>query len=88
MSDNIDAVKQGAGLIKKGTAFTAAKPTFTIADAEGTPDEAIQAVTNTSPYGFVNAAELITLLYKVQNMHTRIGEMEALLEANGIATAN
>jgi len=75
-------------LITQGAALTAAKPAFTIADAEGTPDEAIQAVTQTTPFGFVNAAELITLLYKVQNMHVRVGEIEARLEAAGIVAAN
>lgn len=70
------------------TALTAAKPAFTIADAEGTPDEAIQAVTQTTPFGFVNAAELITFLYKVQNLHTRMGEVEAKLEALGLVAAN
>lgn len=70
------------------TALTAAKPAFTIADAEGTPDEAIQAVTQTAPFGFVNAAELITLLYKVQNMHVRVGEIESKLEAVGLVAAN
>lgn len=74
--------------VVQGAALTAAKPTFTIADAEGTPDEAIQAVTQTTPFGFVNAAELITLLYKVQNLHTRMGEVEARLEATGLIAAN
>lgn len=68
----------------KGAALTAAKPTFTIADAEGSADNAIAAVINSSAYGFSNAAELITLLYKVQNLHTRQGEMEARLQAAGI----
>jgi len=66
-------------------ALTAAKPTFTIADAEGTPDNAIAAVINSSAYGFSNAAELITILYKIQNMHTRIGEIEAILVGAGLA---
>lgn len=66
-------------------ALTAAKPTFTIADAEGTADNAIAAVINSSAYGFSNAAELITILYKIQNMHTRVGEIEAILVAAGLA---
>jgi len=65
-------------------ALTAAKPTFTIADAEGTPDNAIAAVTSSTPFGFSNPAELITILYKIQNMHTRLGEVEAVLKAAGI----
>lgn len=69
-------------------ALTAAKAAFTIADAEGTPDNAIAAVTQTSPFGFSNAAELITLLYKVQNLHTRVGEIEAALEALKVVPEN
>ncbi len=72
----------------QGAALTAAKPTFTIADAEGTPDESIQAVINSSAYGFAEADELITFIYKVQNLHTRVGEIEARLEAAGIVAAN
>lgn len=70
--------------IVQPTALTAAKPTFTIADAEGTPDNAIQAVTQTTPFGFANAAEAITILYKIQNMHTRLGELETKLQALGL----
>ena len=72
----------------QGAALTAAKPTFTIADAEGSPDESIQAVINSSAYGFASAAELITFIYKVQNLHTRVGEIEARLEAARIVAAN
>jgi len=67
-----------------GAALTAAKATFTIADAEGTADNAVAAITSTTPFGFSNAAEAITLLYKVQNLHTRLGELEARLQAQGI----
>lgn len=78
----------GTAPVVQPTALTAAKPAFTIADAEGTPDEAIQAVTQTTPFGFVNAAELITLLYKVQNLHVRVGEIESKGEAIGLWAAN
>lgn len=66
-------------------ALTAAKPNITIADAEGTPDNAIAAVINSSAYGFSNAAELITVLYKIQNLVTRVGEIEAILQNAGLA---
>lgn len=85
-SCNFDPLLAGAS--GQGAALTAAKPTFTIADAEGTPDNAIAAVTSTTPFGFSNAAELITLLYKVQNLHTRVGEIEVALEGAGIVAAN
>lgn len=51
--------------------------TITPADAAGTPDYAIQAVTATSPYGFVNAAELITTLYVIKNLQVRVLALEA-----------
>lgn len=72
----------------EGAALTAQLTTITIADAAGTPDYAIQAVTASSPYGFVNAAELITTLYVIKNLQTRLAEVEARLEAVNIVVAN
>lgn len=66
-------------------ALTAAKPNITIADAEGSADNAIAAVINSSAYGFSNAAELITVLYKIQNLVTRVGEIEVILQNAGLA---
>ena len=48
-----------------------------------TPDYAIQAITNSSPYGFVNAAEGETVISVVQNNKERLAEVEAVLEAFG-----
>lgn len=69
-------------------ALTAQLTTITIADAAGSPDYAIAAVTNSSPYGFSNAAEAITLLYVIKNLQTRLAEVEARLEAVGLVVAN
>lgn len=69
-------------------ALTAALTTITPADAAGTPDYAIAAVTNSSPFGFSNAAEAITLLYVIKNLQTRLAEVEARLEAAGLVIAN
>lgn len=69
-------------------ALTAQLTTITPADAAGTPDYAIQAITNSSPYGFVNAAECITLLYVVKNLQVRLLEVEAILEEKGLCAAN
>lgn len=63
------------------TAGTAALTTITPADAAGTPDYAIAAVTNSSAYGFSNAAEAITLLYVIQNLQIRVAELEARIGA-------
>ena len=60
---------------------------ITIADAAGTPDYAIQAVINSSAYGFASAAELITFLYVVKNLQTRVAELEARLIAVGFVAS-
>jgi hypothetical protein len=73
---------------EQGAALTAQLTTITPADAAGTPDYAIAAVTNSSPYGFSNAAEVITLLYVIQNLQVRLAEVEARLEAAGLVVAN
>jgi hypothetical protein len=57
-------------------AVTAPLTTITIADAAGTPDYALQALTTTLPYGLATAAEMISLLYVVQNLQLRVLELE------------
>jgi len=66
---DIDAVGTGALPVAPLT-------TITPADAAGTPDYAIAAVTNSSPYGFSNAAEAITILYVIQNLQKRVLDLE------------
>lgn len=68
----------------QGAALTAQLTQITITDAAGTPDYAIAAVTNSSPYGFSNAAETITLLYVIQNLQVRLAQVEARLQGLGI----
>lgn len=68
----------------QGTALTTQLTTITIADAAGTPDYALQALTTTLPYGLATAAEAITLLYVIKNLQTRMGELETKLKALGI----
>jgi hypothetical protein len=72
----------------EGAALTAQKTTITIADAVGTPDYLIQAVVNSSAYGFASAAEAITFLYVVQNLQIRVAELEARLEAINAVQSN
>ena len=67
-----------------GTALTATATTLVPADAVGTPDTAIAAITSSTPFGTTNAAEFITLLYTVVNLQTRVNELEAVLQAQGI----
>ena len=80
------------GIIKangtQGAALTPQLSAITIADAAGTPDYALQALTTTSPYGLATAAEAITLLYVIQNLQVRMAEMEARLEGVGLVIAN
>ena len=72
----------------QGAALTTQLTTITPADAAGTPDYAIAAITSTTPFGFSNAAEAITLLYVVQNLQIRLAEIEARLETLGVVVAN
>ena len=68
----------------QAASLTAALTTLTPADAEGTPDYAIAALTNSTPFGFVAAQEGITLLYVVKNLQTRVNEIATILAANGL----
>ncbi len=82
-------IKTGAQVTIDGAlsaALTAQLTTLTPADAAGTPDYAIAAVTNTGPFGFSNAAEAITILYVIKNLQTRMGELETRLRALGYLT--
>lgn len=80
------------GMIKangtQGAALTAQLTTLTPADAEGTPDYAIAAITSTTPFGFASAQEAITVLYVIKNLQVRLAEVEARLEATGFVIAN
>lgn len=67
-----------------GAALTTQLTSITIADAAGTPDYALSALTTTSPYGLATQAEAITLLYVIQNLQVRMAEVEARLQAAGI----
>jgi hypothetical protein len=69
-------------------ALTAQLTTITIADAAGTPDYALSALTTTSPYGLATQAEAITLLYVIKNLQTRMLEIEAILEEKGLCASN
>ncbi len=72
----------------EGAALTTQLTALTIADAAGTPDYSIAAVTSTTPFGFSVAAEAITVLYVIQNLQARLAEVEARLEAINLVVAN
>jgi hypothetical protein len=63
--------------------LTAALTTVTIS-APGTPDYAIQDVTNVAPYGFADAEEARSLLSVIRNMQLRLAQVETKLTALGI----
>ena len=88
LASAISAVEAIASAVQGATALTAQLTTITPADAAGTPDYAIAAVTQSTPFGFVAAAELITVLYVIKNLQVRLAEVEARLEAAGIVLAN
>ena len=78
----------GVTAVDQGAALTAQLTTLTPADAEGTPDYATAAITNSSPYGFVAAQEAITVLYVIKNLQVRLAEVEARLEEKGLIATN
>lgn len=78
----------GAAPVDQPAALTAQLTTLTPADAEGTPDYAIAAITNSSPFGFASAQEGITVLYVIKNLQERLAEVEARLEEAGLIASN
>lgn len=68
-----DPVSQGAALTASLTTITHTEP--------GTPDYAIQNLTNVSPYGFVTQDEGNSVLKVIKNLQTRIDELEARLDS-------
>lgn len=69
-------------------ALTAQLTTITPADAAGTPDYAIAAITNSTAYGFASAQEAITVLYVIRNLQVRLAEVEAILEGLNAVESN
>jgi hypothetical protein len=77
----------GSSPVDQGAALTAQLTTITIADAAGTPDYALQALTTSSPYGLATLAEAVTLLYVIKNLQTRVAELETRLTEKGLVAA-
>ena len=73
----------GTTPVSKAAALTAALTTIT-ATAPGTPDYAIQNLTNSSGYGFVTSDEGQSVLKVIANLQTRVGELESRLQAYGL----
>lgn len=75
---HVSSTKAIVNITPKGVAAlpVAALTTITIADAAGTPDYALQALTTSSPYGLATAAEAISLLYVIKNLQERTLALE------------
>jgi hypothetical protein len=67
---------QGAALTTQLTTITHTAP--------GTPDYAVQDLTNSSGYGFVTKDEGNSVLSVIKNLQTRVGELESRLQALGL----
>ena len=71
--------------VVRPSALTAALTALTHT-APGTPDYAIQNLTNVAPFGFVTADEGNTVLSVIVRLQTRLGEVETKLQALGLLT--
>ncbi len=83
-------IKNGATVLTDGTqgAALTAQLTSITHTAPGTPDYAVQNLTQTTPFGFVTADEGNTVLSVILNLQVRMAELEARLEALGLVVAN
>jgi hypothetical protein len=68
--------------VTPGAALTAQLTSITHT-APGTPDYAIQDLTNSSGYGFVTKDEGNTVLSVILNLQTRVAELEARFKVTG-----
>lgn len=77
----------GVTPVVQGAALTAQLTTITHT-APGTPDYAIQDLTNSSAYGFVTKNEGNSVLSVIANLQARLAQVEARLEDIGIVASN
>ena len=77
----------GATPVDQPAALTAQLTSITHT-APGTPDYAIQDLTNSSAYGFVTKDEGNTVLSVIANLQARLAQVEARLEECGLIAAN
>lgn len=78
-----DQLLDGARFVPEVAANTAALTTIT-STAPGTPDYAIQDLTQTTPFGFVTKDEGNTVLSVIANLQTRVSQLESKLQTYGI----
>lgn len=73
----------GATPTTKPAANTAALTTIT-STAPGTPDYAIQDLTQTTPFGFVTKDEGNSVLAVIANLQARVAQLETKLQTLGL----
>ena len=73
-------VVQGAALTTQLTSITSTAP--------GTPDYAIQDLTQTTPFGFATKDEGNTVLSVIANLQARLAQVESRLETVGLIASN
>lgn len=75
----------GVTAVVKPTALTTQLTTLTYT-APTTPDYAIAAVTQTTPFGFTTADEAHTVLSVIKNLQDRVAQLETKLQSLGLLT--
>ena len=78
-----DQLLDGARFVLEVAANTAALTTIT-ATAPGTPDYAIQDLTDTGGFGFKTKDEGNTVLAVIINLQTRVSQLESKLATYGL----
>ena len=78
-----DVILLGKGKSYAASALTTQLTTITHT-APGTPDYAIQNLTNSNGYGFVTADEGNSVLKVIANLQARLSELETKLQAAGL----
>jgi hypothetical protein len=78
-----DQLLDGARFTPEVSALTTQLTTIT-STAPGTPDFAIQNLTDSTPFGFATQDEGNTVLAVIANLQTRVAELETALQTYGM----
>jgi hypothetical protein len=78
-----DQLLDGARFVPEVSALTTQLTTIT-STAPGTPDFAIQDLTDSSPFGFETQDEGNTVLAVIANLQARVAELETALQTYGM----
>lgn len=78
------ALAYGKAQEVRQAALTASLTSMTAAAAGGSADYAIQTLTQSTPFGFVNSDEAQTVMQVIINLQTRVNQLESRLQALGL----